>query len=163
MPPLLCNFLPDTPAERWASIQLSYPSLGAVITHASHATQLLGRSKSTSHNRYGQNNGPQTPLDKWQLVGTVIGSVAGTAILFWILYYCWEKCKPRPTYLEAAIELEKKREKSEAKAKKRWPQFLTRRIASMRSARPVAVDDVTPPPAASIRSSFYSDEGQMPQ
>ncbi|KAI1125060.1 hypothetical protein F5Y10DRAFT_247987 [Nemania abortiva] len=159
MPPLPYRFLLARPAQHWSPFQPTDPSPYA---HTSYAIHLLVRSKASSRYRYGQSNGPQTPLNGWEIAVIVIASLVGTVILFWILYHCWEQCRPRPTYYEEAVQLSEQREKSERKKTRSWPQPINRRIASMRRVHTAIVDNVTPPPAASTRSSFYSDEGERP-
>ncbi|KAI1154994.1 hypothetical protein F4825DRAFT_470577 [Nemania diffusa] len=118
--------------------------------------QFSTRSKVTTSNRFGQTNALQRPLNGREIAVTVMGSLAGAALLALISYYCWKHCKPNATYYETAVQLSKK---SAARRKaKCCPQQPTGQSTLTRWELPTVL--VTPPPAASTRSSFYSDEVQ---
>ncbi|KAI1172168.1 hypothetical protein F4777DRAFT_562825 [Nemania sp. FL0916] len=64
---------------------------------------------STTSSIIAQNNPPDASLSGWEIAGAVIGGVVGAFVLVGILYVLWVALKPRDTYYEAAVKLEKKR------------------------------------------------------
>ncbi|KAI1349880.1 hypothetical protein F5Y01DRAFT_169035 [Xylaria sp. FL0043] len=139
------------------SFELADRILQTETASNSHAAQSLSRLRVSSEG-WGQNNGPEKPLDESKIWITVLACIIGTAILFCILYYCWRHCGPRPTYYEAAVRAEKKSPTCQCTRSRRYPLRAPRRISSTRWVDPLVAevdDEVARPDIAKTRSSSW--------
>ncbi|KAI0976104.1 hypothetical protein F4678DRAFT_456427 [Xylaria arbuscula] len=125
---------------------------------ASHfdAARYYSFPKYKSHYGWGQSNGLDKPLAVQTIWITAIACTIGAIILAGILYYCWKRGGPRPTYYEEAIRSHKQGVRGRRTKLGHYAQHPPCLIASARSLDPVvaAVDDkLALPETARTRSS----------
>ncbi|KAJ8122357.1 hypothetical protein ONZ43_g1428 [Nemania bipapillata] len=151
MSPLPDSHLQGTLVHRWAPFLLpDSPAIDRIL----NATQISTRSNVATSNRFGQSNGPEEPLNEWQVAVVVLASVIGLAVVTTLLYCFCRHCKPRPTYYETAAQLG-----NEQGASPKTAPEPDHRHTPNPLARPGIV--LTPPTPVTPSSSIYSEEGQQ--
>ncbi|KAI1199990.1 hypothetical protein F5X97DRAFT_321746 [Nemania serpens] len=144
MPPPPPSLAPRTPAQRESLFQLIHRSVGTIAAVPGRKPDRLV--------------GSHEPLNGWEIAGTVVGGLVGVVILFGILYYCWEHCRPRATYYETAVQISKKRAACQRRKRERRAQHPSRRAAPSRYVYPEAYADELAAPAA---TKAHFNEGQI--
>ncbi|KAI1306384.1 hypothetical protein F5Y03DRAFT_140876 [Xylaria venustula] len=112
---------------------------------ASHfnASRYSSLQKYKSHYGWGQSNGLDKPLAVQTIWMTAIACAIGAVILSCILYCCWKRGGPRPTYYEEAIRSQRQGVRGRRMKLGHYAQHSPYRIASAHGVDPIiaAVDD----------------------
>ncbi|KAI1187068.1 hypothetical protein F5B17DRAFT_430893 [Nemania serpens] len=94
----------------------------------------------------------------WEIAGTVVGGLVGAVILFGILYYLWEHCRPRATYYETAVKISERRAESQRRQRARCARYQSHRTASSRCVHTRDYVDEVAAPAA---TKAHFNEGRI--
>ncbi|KAI1108922.1 hypothetical protein F5Y14DRAFT_55635 [Nemania sp. NC0429] len=148
MPPPPPSLPHRTPAQRESPFQHIGRSAAAATIHTFHAAPRSIVSKDAAGRLPDRLVGSHEPLNGWEITGTVVGGLVGAVILFGILYYCWEHCRPGATYYETAVQISKKEAECRQRKRERCAQYPSRRVVSSRCVHPCAYLDELAAPAA---------------
>ncbi|KAI1434390.1 hypothetical protein GGR50DRAFT_695187 [Xylaria sp. CBS 124048] len=68
------------------------------------------RSASITARTVDPNAGLLEPSPSTLIGGLVVGCAIGGVALVWMIYYCWKYCRPRPSYYDDAVRIQKEGE-----------------------------------------------------
>ncbi|KAI2642726.1 hypothetical protein GGS21DRAFT_544812 [Xylaria nigripes] len=120
------------------------------------------RTEPTAGDGFDSDNWMETVPNEDRIGGIAVGCAIGTAVLIWILCYCWKYCRPKPTYYETAIKINKERRACQCRERGGCSEDTNRQNSSSpwlhavtvlnEPAIPVAARVQSPPNHAKLRN-----------